>query len=30
MAVSAFQKVVNELFQQFIKQWGREPQTPKT
>ena len=29
MAVSAFQKVVNKLFQQFIRQWGREPQTPK-
>ena len=29
MAVSAFQKVVNKLFQQFIRHWGREPQTPK-
>ena len=29
MAVSAFQKVLNGLFQQFIRQWGREPQTPK-
>ena len=29
MAVSAFQKVLNRLFQQFTRQWGREPQTPK-
>jgi hypothetical protein len=29
MAVSAFQKLVNKLFQQFIKLNGREPQTPK-
>jgi hypothetical protein len=29
MAISAFQKVVNKLFQQFVRQWGREPQTPK-
>ena len=28
MAISAFQKVVNKLFQQFVRQWGREPQTP--
>jgi len=29
MAVSAFQKVLNKLFQQFIKLNGRGPQTPK-
>ena len=29
MAVSAFQKVLNRLFQQFIRANGREPQTPK-
>ena len=29
MAVSAFQKVLNKLFQQFIRLNGREPQTPK-
>ena len=29
MAISAFQKLVNKLFQQFIRLNGREPQTPK-
>ena len=29
MAVSAFQKVLNRLFRQFILRNGREPQTPK-
>ena len=29
MAISAFQKLMNELLQQFIKVNGRHPQTPK-
>ena len=29
MAVSAFQKVMNKLLQQFVKVNGRPPQTPK-
>ena len=29
MAVSAFQKVLNRLFQQFALRNGRGPQTPK-
>ena len=29
MAVSAFQKVMNKLLQQFVKVNGRNPQTPK-
>jgi hypothetical protein len=29
MAVSAFQKLVNKLFKQFVLRHGREPQTPK-
>ena len=29
MAVSAFQKVMNKLLQQFFKANGRHPQTPK-
>ena len=29
MAVSAFQKVMNKLLQQFVKVNGRGPQTPK-
>ena len=29
MAISAFQKLVNKLFQQFTLRMGREPQTPK-
>ena len=29
MAVSAFQKVMNQLLQQFVKVNGRNPQTPK-
>jgi hypothetical protein len=29
MALSLFTKLKNKYFQRFIRQWGREPQTPK-